>query len=218
VAYSTNALAAGAHSFTAVYSGDTNFSSATSTVAAVTVGAVPDFTIVSTGAAVQVVNPGQSATYNFTVQSQGAAFPSPVTLTASGLPAGATATFAPVTITPGNTGTTFSLSVQAPSSKTANEMPRSPREPLLAVSSALFLLPLIGSRRLRARFGRMPRTLFSALLLLLSGAALMGLTGCGTGGFFAQNPQDYNITVTATATSAVGTTLQHTATVTLVVQ
>jgi sugar lactone lactonase YvrE len=218
VSYSTNALAAGAHSFTAVYSGDTNFSNATSTVAVVTVGAVPDFTIVSTGATVQTVNPGQSATYNFTVQSLGAAFPSPVTLTASGLPAGGTATFAPVTITPGNTATTFSLSVQAPSLKTANELPRSPRNPLLAVSSALFLLPLMGSRRLRARFGRMPRTLFSALLLLLSGAALMGLTGCGTGGFFAQNPQNYNITVTATAASAVGTPLQHTATVTLVVQ
>ncbi len=218
VSYSTNAFAAGAHSITAVYSGDTNFSNVTSAVTVVTVGAMPDFTIASAGATSQIANPGQSATYNFTVQSLGAAFTSPVTLTASGLPAGATATFAPATITPGSSATTFSLSIQAPTLKTANEAPSSSRNPLLAVSSAVLLLPLMGNKRLRMRFGRMPRTLFSVLLLLLSGALLMGLTGCGTGGFFPQNPQSYNITVTATATSVAGTTLQHATTVTLIVQ
>jgi sugar lactone lactonase YvrE len=218
VSYSTNAFATGAHSITAVYSGDTNFSNVTSAATVVTVGVAPDFTIASAGATSQITNPGQSATYNFTVQSLGAAFTSPVTLTASGLPAGATATFAPSTITPGSSATTFSLSIQAPTLKTANGAPSSSRNPLLAVSSALLLLPLMGSKRLRARFSRMPRTLFSALLLLLSGAALMGLTGCGTGGFFPQNPQSYNITVTATAASVAGTTLQHATTVTLIVQ
>ena len=219
VSYSTNAFAAGAHSITAVYSGDTNFSNVTSAVTVVTVGAVPDFTIASAGATSQIANPGQSATYNFTVQSLGAAFTSPVTLTASGLPAGATATFAPATITPGSTATAFSLSIQAPTLKTANSAPVSPsRNPLFPISSALLLLPLMGSKRLRSRLGRMPRMLFSAILLLLSGAALMGLAGCGTGGFFPQNPQSYNITVTATASSVVGTMLQHATTVTLIVQ
>ncbi len=219
VSYSTNAFAAGAHSITAIYSGDTNFSNATSAVTVVTVGAVPDFTIASVGATAQMVNPGQNASYNFTVQSQGAAFTAPVTLTASGLPTGATATFAPATITPGIAATTFSLSVQAPMLKTENRAPvSSSRNPLFPISSALLLLPLVSSKRLRVRFSRMPRTLFSAILLLLSGAALMGLTGCGTGGFFPQNPQSYNITVTATATSVAETTLQHATTVTLIVQ
>jgi len=219
VSYSTSAFAAGAHSINVVYLGDTNFSGATSAVTVETVGAVPDFTIATAGATSQLVIPGQSVTYGFTVQSQGAAFPSPVTLTASGLPSGAIATFAPATITPGSTATTFSLSVQTPALKTANRAPTNPsHNPLLPVSSALLLLPLMSSKRLRASLGKMPRTLFSALLLLLSGAALMGLTGCGAGGFFGQNPQSYNITVTATATSVAGTTLQHATTVTLIVQ
>jgi sugar lactone lactonase YvrE len=218
VSYSTNALASGAHSITAVYSGDANFSSVTSAVTVVTVGAVPDFTISSAGATSQVVNPGQSVTYNFTVQSQGAAFPSPVTLTASGLPVGATATFAPATITPGSAAATFNLSILAPTLKAENVIPSSSRNPLLPLTGALLLLPLMGNRRLRARLGRVSPTLFGAILLVLSGAALLGLTGCGSGGFATKNPQSYNITVTATATSAVGTTLQHATTVTLIVQ
>jgi hypothetical protein len=164
-----------------------------------------------------MVSPGQNATYNFTVQSQGAAFPTSVTLTASGLPAGATATFAPATIAPGSITTTFNLSIQAPMA-TTSVVPSSSRNPLLPVSAALFLLPLMGNKRLRTRLGRMSRTLFGVILLLLSGAALLGLTGCGSGGFSPRNPESYNITVTATATSTVGTTLQHATTVTLVVQ
>jgi len=219
VSYTTNAFTAGPHSITAVYTGDTNFNGVTSAVTVETVSAVPDFTIAATGVTSQVVNSGQSATYNFTVQSQGAAFPSSVTLIASGLPSGALATFAPATITPGSTTTTFSLSLQAPTLKTASGAPALPsRNPLLPVSSALLLLPLMGNKRLRARLSRMPRTIFTVLILLLSGSALIGLTGCGSGGFSPRNPQSYNITVTATATSTVGTTLQRATTVTLIVQ
>jgi uncharacterized lipoprotein YmbA len=54
--------------------------------------------------------------------------------------------------------------------------------------------------------------------VLIAGAATLGLAGCSSGGFFAQNRQSYAITVTATATSAANTTLQHTTTVTLIVQ
>jgi hypothetical protein len=64
----------------------------------------------------------------------------------------------------------------------------------------------------------MPRTLFSILFVLIAGAATLGLTGCGSGGFFPQDPKSYTITVTATATGAANTTLQHTSTVTLIVQ
>jgi uncharacterized lipoprotein YmbA len=64
----------------------------------------------------------------------------------------------------------------------------------------------------------MPRTLLSALFLLIAGAGALGLTGCGSGGFFAQSPQTYQITVTATTTSTANTTLQKSAVVTLIVQ
>jgi len=64
----------------------------------------------------------------------------------------------------------------------------------------------------------MQRMLFSALFVLIAGAATVGLTGCGTGGFLIQTPQTYTITITGTAVNAVNTTLQHTTTVTLIVQ
>lgn len=64
----------------------------------------------------------------------------------------------------------------------------------------------------------MPRTLLSILFVLIAGAATLGLTGCGSGGFFAQDPQTYTVTITATATAPANTTLQHTTTVTLAIQ
>jgi hypothetical protein len=56
------------------------------------------------------------------------------------------------------------------------------------------------------------------LFVLIAGIATLGLTGCGSGGFFAQVPHSYTVTVTATATSTANTTLQHATMVTLIVQ
>jgi hypothetical protein len=73
-------------------------------------------------------------------------------------------------------------------------------------------------RRIRSTLAKVPRTFFSILFVLLGSAAIVGLTGCGSGGFFVQSPQTYTITVTATAASAANTTLQHATIVTLTVQ
>jgi hypothetical protein len=56
--------------------------------------------------------------------------------------------------------------------------------------------------------------------LILSLAAIGGLSGCGSGsGFFGQPPQSYTINVLGTATGAGGATLQHSlAAITLTVQ
>jgi hypothetical protein len=62
-----------------------------------------------------------------------------------------------------------------------------------------------------------PLTLCAALLL--SCAAIGGLTGCGSGsGFFGQPQQTYTINVIGTVTGAGGATLQHSSPVTLTVQ
>jgi len=214
-AYTSSGLAAGAHSITAVYGGDTNFTGSTSTATLETVGAVPDFTITAAGATTLSVNSGQTATYNFTLQSQGGPFTSAITLTASGLPAGAKAVFTPASITLGSTTTPLSLAIQTAGLTAANTPPQSPaRTPMLSLSAVVFLLPLL---RKRVRGGS-ARMLHGVLFALIAGAVALGLTGCGDGGFYPQSPKTYTITVTATATNAVNTTVQHTTTITLVTQ
>jgi sugar lactone lactonase YvrE len=217
----TSALLPGSHRLVASYAGDGQNPAITSSVFVLTVIPPPisDFTLASTGAATQFINPGKTATFNFALQPQGGVLNSPITLTASGLPPGATAVFTPATIASGSSATSFSLAIKTVAPTAANLPPSSPmRAPLLPISAAVFLLPLMRNKRLRRRFARMPRTLLSALFVLIVGAATLGLAGCGSGGFFAQDPQSYTVTVTATATSAANTTLQHTTTVTLIVQ
>jgi hypothetical protein len=97
--YIPSGLAGGAHTITAVYSGDANFTTSTSSAVVETVGSSPDFTLTPTGAVMtQTVIHGKVATYTFALQPQGGTFASQVTLTASGLPDGATAVFTPATI------------------------------------------------------------------------------------------------------------------------
>jgi uncharacterized repeat protein (TIGR01451 family) len=216
--YVPSALAGGAHSITAVYGGDANFTTSTSSAVVETVGSSPDFTLTPTGAVTQTVIHGKVATYTFALQPQGGTFASQVTLSASGLPDGATAVFTPATVVSGGTSTTVSLAIQTPAlnSTSTSSMSSPVRAPFLPISAALFLLPLLRNRRVRATFGRAPRTLFSAIFLLIAGAAILGLAGCGSGDHDPNSSQTYTITVTA---SAAGTTiLQHTATVTLIVQ
>jgi hypothetical protein len=217
--YTPSGLAGGAHNITAVYSGDANFTTSTSSAVVETVGSSPDFTLTSTGAVTQSVTHGKAATYTFALQPQGGTFAFPVTLTASGLPAGATAVFTPATIASGGSSATTSLAIQtaAPNS-TSTSMSSPEGAPFLPITAALFLLPFLRNRRVRARFGRMPRMLFSALFLLTAGVVTSGLTGCGSGDHDPNPSQTYTITVTASASPAGNTSLQHTATVTLVVQ
>ena len=210
-------MAGGAHSITAVYSGDTNFTTSTSTAVVETVAASLDFTLKPTGALTLSVPRGKAATYTFGLQPQGGTFTSLITLTASGLPAGATAVFTPATIAPGGSSATASLTIQTAALNSTTTPTSFPvRAPLLPISAAFFLLPFLRNKRVRERFGRMPRTLFSVLFLLIAGAATLGLTGCSSGYHY---PHSTNtITVTASAADAVNTTLQHTATVTLIIQ
>ncbi len=210
-ACAVSTLAAGSHSITATYSGDTNFTAGTSNASSETVA---DFTVNAQDATL-TVKPGASGQYTFTLspQSPATTFPTAINLTVNGLPPGATYTFSPsATIAAGAGSTTVTLTIQM-AQKTAQNAPGTGAGGFLAsrlagISLALLLLPFAGKLR---KTGRLFSRMLPILLLLIAGmAAAAGLSGCGGS---SSKPQSYNVTVTATSG-----TLSHTSNVTLTVE
>jgi hypothetical protein len=219
-----SSLAVGVHSITAVYGGDQNFLSATSSSLT---ELVEDFSFNISGPAVTAL-PGGTAVLTFTVTPIGATtFPANITLSANGLPEGASYAFSPAKLTAGEGATTVTLTIDLPSTqagaanmnpnihlaKSDLGMPRSNLAVRLApLSLALILLPFAG--RLRRAGRRMGRALSAVLLLAASMAAMAGISGCGSSsGFFAQQQQTYAVSITGTAGA-----LLHSATVSLTVE
>jgi sugar lactone lactonase YvrE len=207
-----SSLAQGSHSFTAQFAGSTNFASSVSTPQLITAGPTgptPDFTLASTGTTSQTILSGSSANFTFTAAFQGN-LSSPITLAATGLPNLATASFNPPVIPPGTTNPTFTLTIATPN--TVANSPSAKSQPMLW---ALLLSPL-------ALLATRPRKATKLLTLTLLSATLMLADGCGdrinAAGAQARAAKSYTITVTGTATTATGTILQHTATVTLLLE
>jgi sugar lactone lactonase YvrE len=208
--FTTANLAAGAHSITAVYGGDSTFGPATSSVVTVT---VDDFTLsVSTG--MSMVSPGETASYALRVNPSGSStLPAAVTLTVGGLPTGATSTITPSMLAAGAGAASIALAVQVP-----NQMASSLRHgELLALQLSpivvgMLLLPFGRKIRLAGRkSGRMTALMALALLLL----PLAGLAGCASHSTTPVSTQQKSYTLTVTGTSG---TVSHTATLTLIVR
>jgi hypothetical protein len=159
-------------------------------------GTPPQTFTVSSPTGTQTVQPGGSATYTITVTPQNGAFNNVVSLTASGLPSGAKASFSPASLTPGSTAASSKLNIQtSASTASAGSLGWPVAAPVLAVLCGLFL-PVKRRRRWIAR----------GLLLLASLGALTALGGC-SGGFALVPPvTSYTISVTATSGSDVQTT------------
>ncbi len=210
----TSGLNAGANSITAVYSGDVNFSASTS---APVVQTWTDFalSIAANSSASQTVPPGGKAVYIITVTPVGGTIlPSAITLAATGLPSGATYTFAPATIPSGSGATTTVLTIQTPALTASNNLPRGPAEHSPApMALGLLLLPLAAIKPARKRMQRMPRIWALLLFAVLGLGAATGLSGCAGGGFFSAHI--VNSTITVTATSG---TVQRSIHITLVVE
>ena len=102
----------GSHSITASYGGDHNFLAATSSAAAITVSAMPDFTLAVSGSGTQTVQGGGIANYSLQVAAQPGPFSGSVSLSASGLPAGATVSFSPSTVIPGISAVAMTMNIQ----------------------------------------------------------------------------------------------------------
>ncbi len=210
----TSAMAAGSHSITAVYSGDTHFLPVTSGAMA---EMVEDFTFApASGGGSQTVEPGGVAVYTLAVDPpSGMTFPGAINLNVTGLPAGTTAVFSPASVAAGSGDTNVTLTVTVPGVAAAQPLYRPFGGGLLPMALGLIALPFAGSLR---RAGRRWKGMVCLLVLGLAGAALAaGLAGCGGGssggGGGGGGPQSYTLTVTATSGS-----LSHSATVNLTVE
>ena len=192
-------LAAGTHSITAAYSGDSSYGPATSGAVSET---ILDFKLAESNS----VTSGTVTTYYLTITPLGGAtFPGALTMSVSGLPVGSTAVFTPATV-PANSGTTpIVLQVTSPNLAAV----RPARSPFgggtLPLGLGLILLPFAAMMRKTAHRWN------GLVLLALFGAALVaGLTGCGG---VTLTPQTSSITITAASGP-----LSHSVTASLTVQ
>jgi hypothetical protein len=178
-----------------------------------------DFSMVTTiGSA--TVKAGTTATYNMSVSPVGGTFSSPVSLVCSGVPAFATCTVNPMTVTPGTSASAVSVNIKTTGTTAELSMPRAPKPVLawwgISPGFGFFGMLLLGNIDRRKR----GKAMLLLLLLLLLIAGMSFSTGCGgaTTGTHAING---NRTPTGTYTVLViGTsgTVQHFSSLTLTVQ
>jgi sugar lactone lactonase YvrE len=214
--FPTATLATGTHSITATYVASSDFTGSSSNPLALS---VVDLSLGNTGNGgsgstgdSQTTTPGGSASYTVALApSAGTTFPSPIILSVTGLPLGATATLG----TPGWTMqsptmwtlpanqpvSNISLKFQMPEQMAAAEPSDGPASKLPLVAVGLLLLPF--ARKWRKAGNRMSGWL--CLLLIAVGiTAATGATGCG--GSATQPSQTYNVKVTVTAGALIHTT------------
>ena len=189
----TSTLAGASYSITAKYSGDTNFASSTSSAVPYS---VRYFNISANPTTVSVSAPGRSGGTTLTVTPLGG-FNQPVSYSCTGLPAGATCTFAAAS----STSETLTIATSGPSAS-LNEMRLRPSRGLFyaLILPGLFGLALLAENRKSRRMMRIV-----TLVALLSFAGLC-MPACGGGGSTAQsNPGtpvgSSTVTITATAGS-----------------
>jgi subtilase family serine protease len=175
--------------------------------------AAADFTIVvaSGGGSAATIGPGGTVEETVTVSPAGGAgtFANAISFSASGLPAGATASFSPVSVPAGAGATTVTLTIQLPAATAARGFGGGLLGGLAPISLALLLLPLAG------RLRRGGKRLASVLLLAIAGmAAMAGFCGCAAvSGSLARSSQTYTVTVIGTSG-----TLSHSTTIALTVE
>ncbi|ABF39455.1 protease [Candidatus Koribacter versatilis Ellin345] len=195
--FTTTSLTGGSHSITANYGGDAIFRATSASVSQ----SISDFAVQPTTAAVSI-KVGQSGTALIALTPQGG-FNQAVTFSCSGLPSGASCTFAPATLTPTGTDVaTDTMTIATSGSGAAAHRAENRRMNWLASSgfglAGVLLLVPICNRKRRAR------------LVVLAGLMLMlGLWGCGGSSSSSPKPPPPNpmvgtYSVTVTATSGTG--------------
>ena len=214
--FTTSALTAGSHSITAVFSGNASSGASTSAVIPITVNAAASFSVTAPQTPF-VLAQGGSVSIPIMVPPVGGPFNSAVTMSATGLPPGATASFAPAVVTPGTTGATTVLTIQlataAGSAPPVARMPRAPQGPFPAIPAAGLALTLVTLGFVITY--RRSRALRMAFAMAAFAGAVILFAGCNGGFSGGHSTPPGNFTVTVTGTSGA----QHVSTtVTLAVQ
>ncbi|QMV19926.1 GNAT family N-acetyltransferase [Granulicella sp. 5B5] len=211
----TSFATAGSYAITAEYTGNDNFSTSTSATLTQLVGDF-NFTIANSGNASQTVNPGDSVTFPFTVAPLNGPFTFPITLSATGLPPGATVSFNPSAVTLESSPVMFTMTVQTAETSAALRKFKHLGPLGETMLALLLLLPFTTKQRRRSRQLKLLLMLVVSVLGLGSMAAL---SGCGSNsGFFGEPQNTYTIQIFGTATGANGASLQHVTTVRLTVE
>ncbi|MEI9978557.1 MAG: Ig-like domain repeat protein [Edaphobacter sp.] len=183
--FTTQALAAGSHSFTSVYNGDSNFVASTSSAVIVTIAPppVPDFSLaMNPNAGVVTRSIPNTATLMITPVN---GFNTAVTFGCSGLPVGISCNFSPTMVTP--SGTAAISTVVTFTASGGSAMMRGSSLVVLSLSFGGWLLAH-PRRRLRA----------CGFWVAVLAAALYGISGCGSNNTV---PVISAVTVTATSES-----------------
>ncbi len=167
---STSTLTAGVYNITAVYSGDTAYSTATSAIVVQTIF-TSDYSIVVNPTVLTIIR-GGSGTATFTVTPIGN-FHDTITFACNSLPTYATCTFAPPTLTPNGGPVSTTLTIKTSAATTAHLDTTAPWQ---RTGSGVALATMIGLLFTFRRRRSLPKLL---LLLLLSLSALTAITGCG---------------------------------------
>jgi N-acetylneuraminic acid mutarotase len=205
--------ASGTCSITATQAGNLAYAAATPVTK--TFQVIPDFTVSVSGAKTITINPGGTATFSLALAPASAAsFQNSLTLSYSftpSLPNGYVVSLTPTSVASGSGPRTVTLVLTSPASAMQNRAPRYPtaRTKAPIAFCLLLLAPMIGRRR---RMGKQFGAL-TVLILLLSGAAMFSLNGCGgSSSPSSGSPTSYGIVITATSGS-----LSHSASVGLTV-
>jgi subtilase family serine protease len=192
----TSSLTGGTHSITANYGGDSVFRTSSTTISQ----SISDYAVQSVTSSLSITV-GQSGTASVAVIPQGG-FNQAVTFTCSGLPSGASCSFAPASLTPdGIDIATDTVTISTAAGAAAKAVHRAAAERMMwlggsgvSLAGLLFLFPGIRRR------GRIT-------MLLIPGAfLLLGTWGCGGGSSPHTTPPPanpmvgtYKVTVTGTS-------------------
>jgi hypothetical protein len=210
--FTTSSLGDGNFHIYAKYSGDVVYVAAQSAMLPLTIS---DLQVTRVGKNNTTILPGTTVVYTLQVAPVVASnFLYDVAFSASGLPAGAAATFSPATLAAGASSSTVTMTVTT-AATALNEPPSPFRRLPLALG---LLLPLFGARAFRRRLRQVPSFVVALVLAVLSLAAVTGLSGCSGAGLFAAKKVPYTITVTATEGNAVTGTLSRSTGVPLAIQ
>ncbi|MGB7752651.1 MAG: glycoside hydrolase family 44 protein [Candidatus Acidiferrales bacterium] len=216
--FSTASLAAGTHTITAAYSGDSNYAASTSAASTVTVtaAAAADYSLTMSGSSLSVAQ-GSSGSLTLTVTPKNG-FKQAVSFSCSGLPAGAGCTFNPQTVDPVAGAVSTTLTVQLPAAAGTTDPP-STLSPGFRTSGLyilfLAILGIVGVAGIK-RSATQDMKLARAFLTSAVFAALLATANCAgySGQKTVQPASTYVVTITASGTNAPTHTQQFTLTVT----